>query len=66
MNKISARIIYYSCFFVALIISYQALNYAGNLAYSGKQPLVWLSILAFLVSVGLVVVAIAIKIKFKI
>lgn len=66
MNKILANIAYYGCFVFALIVSYLALNYAGNLAYSGQQPLVWLSILAFLAAIALVVLAIIIKAKFKI
>lgn len=66
MDKNIARIVYYSCLVVALIISYQALNYAGNLAFSGKQPLVWLSVLAFLAVMTLVALAIIIKAKFKI
>ena len=66
MNKIFVKFAYYSCFVLALIIPYVALNYAGDLAYSGKQPLVWLSLLAFLAAVSLVAVAIIIKSKFKI
>ena len=66
MNKTTAKIAYYSCFVVALIIIYRAMGYAGDLAYSGKQPLVWLSILAFFTAIALVIVAIIIKTKFKI
>lgn len=66
MNKTFAKIVYFSCFVLALIIPYAALNYAGDLAYSGEQPLIWLSVLAFLAAATLVVVAIIIKSKFKI
>lgn len=66
MNKILANIAYYGCFVIALIVSYLTLNYAGDLAYSGQQPLVWLSVLAFFAVVTLVVLAIIIKAKFKI
>ena len=66
MNKILANIAYYGCFVIALIVSYLTLNYAGDLAYSGQQPLVWLSVLAFFAVVTLVVLAITIKAKFKI
>ena len=66
MNKILANIAYYGCFVIALIVSYLTLNYAGDLAYSGQQPLVWLSVLAFFAVVTLVVSAITIKAKFKI
>lgn len=66
MNKTFAKIAYYGCFVAALVIPYLALDYAGDLAYSGRQPLVWLSVLAFLVAVVLVVLAIVIKAKFKI
>ena len=66
MNKILANIAYYGCFVIALIVSYLTLNYAGDLAYSGQQPIVWLSVLAFFAVVTLVVLAIIIKAKFKI
>lgn len=66
MNKITANIAYYGCFVIALTISYLAMDYAGNLAYSGRQPLIWLSVLAFITTVGLVILALIIKAKFKI
>ena len=66
MNKTTAKIAYYGCFVVAIIITYRAMGYAGDLAYSGKQPLVWLSVLAFFAVVALVILAIMIKAKFKI
>jgi len=66
MNKITANIAYYGCLVTAVIITYQAMGYAGDLAYSGKQPLIWLSVLAFFAAVLLVLLAILIKAKFKV
>jgi hypothetical protein len=66
MNKTIAQIAYYSCFVIAVIITYQAMGYAQDLAYSRKQPLIWLSVVAFLGAIGLVVLAIVIKAKYKI
>jgi multisubunit Na+/H+ antiporter MnhB subunit len=66
MNKTIAQIAYYSCFVIAVIITYLAMGYAQDLAYSRKQPLIWVSVVAFLGAIGLVVLAIVIKAKYKI
>ncbi len=65
MNKSIARIAYYSCLVVAILITYQAMTYAGELAYTSRQPSGWLSVLAFFSAITLVVVAIMIKAKIK-
>lgn len=65
MNKYTANIAYYGCFLIALLISYRAVSYAGDLAYSGKQPVVWINLLAFVAVIFLVLLAIFIKIKYK-
>jgi hypothetical protein len=66
MNKTTAKIVYYSCFVIAAIISYQAIDYAGDVALSGRQPSLWLGIAAFMAAILLVGVAIYIKAKYKI
>ena len=66
MNKTLANVAYYGCFVAALVISYLAYDNAANMAYSGKDPLVWMSVLAFVGVIFLVVLAIVIKAKFKI
>jgi hypothetical protein len=66
MNKTFAQIAYYSCFVIAVIITYQAMGYAQDVAYAGKQPLICVSVLAFFGAIGLVVLAILIKAKYKI
>ena len=65
MNKTSAKVIYYSCIVAALAVSYLAFDYASGRAFSGEQPFVWLSVIAFFVVIGLVFTAITIKAKFK-
>jgi len=61
-----AKVAYYSCFLVAAIISYRAVNYAGDVAFTGRQPSLWLGVAAFAAAISLVGVAIYIKAKFKI
>ena len=65
MNKYAETIAYYSCLGVALLISYFVLNYAGDLAYSGKQPIVWINLLAFFAVILLVLSAIFIRMRYK-
>ena len=66
MNKYAANIAYYGCFVIALIIANRALSYAGDLAYTGKQPVVWVNLLAFFATILLVLLAIFIKIKYRV
>ena len=66
MKNISANIAFYGCFVIALIVTNSAMSYAAELAYAGKQPVIWVSVLAFFAVIGLVLLAIYIKGKFKI
>jgi len=66
MNKSIARITYYSCFVLALAIPYYALNHAVNLAYSGEQPLLLVNFMAFVIALLLILLAIFIKVKYKV
>lgn len=65
MNKRTASIAYYSCLAAALLVSYCAFNYASDVALSGKQPSLWVNMLAFFAAILLVLVAIFVKVKYR-
>ena len=64
LNKRSANIISTILLAVSLYITWKALGMAGDRAYSGEQPILWINITLFIVSIGLVVFAIFVKAKY--
>lgn len=64
LNKQSADIIFILLLVASVYSTWKALDLAGSRAYSGEHPLPWVSIVAFLVSVGLVLLAIFVKTKY--
>ena len=61
MDKRKASILYWVCIVASCLITYASYNYAANLAFSGRSPLVWLSTIGFLGAVGLVLIAIVLR-----
>lgn len=61
MKKQKTHILSWICIIASCVITYASYNYAADLAYSGKSPIVWLSAVGFLVSMGLVLVAIVLR-----
>jgi len=64
LNKRSANIIFTVLLVASLYITWKALGVAGDRAYSGEQPLLWINFVAFMVSVGLVLLAVFVKTKY--
>jgi len=64
INKQSANIIFTALIITSLFITWKTMGYAGDLAMSGKQPIVWLSVMAFAASIALVGIAIYIRSKY--
>lgn len=65
MNKPIANTLFGLCLTLSVFITYKAIEYASSFAFSGKQPVAWLNIIAFLLSIVLVLAGIIIKIKVK-
>lgn len=63
MNKSAGNILFGICLALSVFISYKSIGYAGDLSYSGRQPIIWLSVAAFLISIGLVLLGIVVKMK---
>lgn len=64
MNKSIANIIFIICLVASLIVTYASYDNAAQLAFSGNQPHVWLSVLGFFGAIALVIVGIFIKTKY--
>lgn len=65
MNKPIANTLFGLCLALSVFMTYKSIDYASSLAYSGKQPILWVNIIAFMVSTGLVIVGILIRMKVK-
>lgn len=63
-NKQSANILYLLLLAASLLTTWKAIGFAADQAFSGKQTVLWVSLAAFTVSIGLVVIAIYIKTKY--
>ena len=64
LDKQSANIISVILLAASAYITWKTLGVAGDSAYAGEQPVIWMSIAAFFVSISLVVLAIFIKAKY--
>lgn len=63
-NKLIANIVFGALLFVSAFISWRVVDMAGDLAFSGEQPSLLLTITAFFISIILVCIAIYIKAKY--
>jgi hypothetical protein len=64
MNKTYANILVALCLLLSVWITSKSISHAGEVAMSGKDPMIALHVTAFLSSVGLVVLSIYIKVKY--
>lgn len=64
MNKQLANILFYLLLAASLFITWMAVGMAGDRAFSGEQPIVWINVAAFILSIGLVALATLIKTKY--
>lgn len=63
MNKRLVNFLFGTCLILSVFITYKAIDYAADFAYSGKQPVTWVNVVAFLAAIGLVLLGIFIKTK---
>lgn len=64
LTKQTATLIFLLLLGLSVYITWRAIGHASEVAYSGEQPNLWVSGAAFLVSVGIVGVAIYIKYRY--
>lgn len=63
MNRTTVNIIFILLLLASVVVTKQAITFAGDAAFSGKQPNLWLAAGAFFISILLVLIAIILKIK---
>jgi len=64
INKQLANILFTLLLVASLFTTWKAIGFAGDLAMSGKPPMVWLNVLAFAVSIVLVGIAIYVRSRY--
>ena len=64
-SNIKSNLLFALFIVLSVLLTRWSINFGMDRAMTGKETLIWLHVIAFFVSIGLVLLAIILKTKFK-